>query len=643
MFLKKRTRVRAIALAAFAVMALSTVLAGCGGGAGGTGGGGGAKTEVGTPRDKTLVLDIGKDSNPGQFNPYMPGTAQSNGLHQLATSHLWEIDSQKGTQFPDLAAEMPVANADFTEFTVKLREGIKWSDGKPFTADDVVFTSDLLLTNDKLTYHGMFSSVIKKIEKVADYEIKIITHEPYPRISSFLGVMIWGNSFYILPKHIWESQDAATFKFNPPVHTGPYKLEKFDEQQGAWFLWKLRDDWKSSDVGVINPDKKPGPDWVWARNFGDEQKRVMAVTNNEIDVMMEVSPESWEALQKSNKEVRMWHAGFPYAIFDDPCGKGIEFNCDKKPYDDINFRWGMALAVNIKEVSMETMKGMLRVNPLLIPPTDALQATYHDPMRQWLTDFKLEDGYQPFDPNYAKDIAAMLTSQGIKDLPTDEAALVKLFGVGWWKYDPDKAAELLTKAGLEKKDDGWYYEGKKFGFEVNIPESTEIEANRLGTAMANQWRKFGIDATPAMKAGAAFGDAENSGEFEVGSYWPGCGIIPDVYTHINGWDKRLYKPNGELAVGTRSRYQSDALTESLDKLKGMSPTDPAVVEETTKFLQTFVTELPYINCFGQSKFVPVNEHYWTNFPTAENAYNGPWWWWSCFKFILSDVKAKTAS
>ena len=66
---------------------------------------------------------------------------QSNGLQQLALDTLWYIDPESGLDGAwdnSLAAEKPQYNADFTEMTVKLRQGIFWSDGVEFTADDVV-------------------------------------------------------------------------------------------------------------------------------------------------------------------------------------------------------------------------------------------------------------------------------------------------------------------------------------------------------------------------------------------------------------------------------------------------------------------------------------------------------------------------
>ncbi len=48
--------------------------------------------------------------------------------------------------------------------------------------------------------------------------------------------------------------------------------------------------------------------------------------------------------------------------------------------------------------------------------------------------------------------------------------------------------------------------------------------------------------------------------------------------------------------------------------------------------------MPAIQMFGTTQFVPVNTYYWTNEPSADNPYEGPWWWWSTFKFMLPNFK-----
>ena len=70
--------------------------------------------------------------------------------------------------------------------------------------------------------------------------------------------------------------------------------------------------------------------------------------------------------------------------------------------------------------------------------------------------------------------------------------------------------------------------------------------------------------------------------------------------------------------------------------------DPQIVPVGTEILKELVEGLPAIEMFGTSKFVPVNETYWTNYPSADNYYEGPWWWWwwwSNFKFVAAQLSS----
>ena len=87
----------------------------------------------------------------------------------------------------------------------------------------------------------------------------------------------------------------------------------------------------------------------------------------------------------------------------------------------------------------------------------------------------------------------------------------------------------------------------------------------------------------------------------------------------------------------------DKLSVLIDKLRVISSDDPQVVPLGIEILKELVTGLPAIEMFGTSKFVPVNETYWTNYPTAKNYYEGPWWWWSNFKFIVARIEPKAKS
>lgn len=102
-----------------------------------------------------------------------------------------------------------------------LRKGVKWHDGHPFTAEDVKFTYQSLINPDVPTpYSGDFK-MIKRLEIVDDYTIKVIYKEPFAP-----GLTSWGMP--IMPKHILEDQNLITTDFaRNPIGTGRYKFKRW--------------------------------------------------------------------------------------------------------------------------------------------------------------------------------------------------------------------------------------------------------------------------------------------------------------------------------------------------------------------------------------------------------------------------------
>ncbi|WP_419755655.1 peptide ABC transporter substrate-binding protein [Anabaena sp. FACHB-709] len=131
-----------------------------------------------------------------------------------------------------LAAEEPTLEnggiaKDGKSVTWKLKQGIKWSDGQPFTAADVVFTYKFLSNPAVGATTSANYEVVKSVEAIDDYTVKVNFQSPNPAWSlPFVGL-----NGMIIPRHIFEKFNGSNAREAPgnliPVGTGPYKVGEF--------------------------------------------------------------------------------------------------------------------------------------------------------------------------------------------------------------------------------------------------------------------------------------------------------------------------------------------------------------------------------------------------------------------------------
>ena len=164
------------------------------------------------------------------LNPHYAGGTKDQDASHIFYEPLAGWDSE-GNLVPRLAAEIPSrANggltADGKSVTWKLKKGVTWHDGKPFTADDVVFTA---------AYAGDPAASMVTIATYKDIKVsKIDSHTvriDYPKTTPFWAEALVGVTGLILPKHVFEPFMGAKSRDNPantkPVGTGPYKIVDF--------------------------------------------------------------------------------------------------------------------------------------------------------------------------------------------------------------------------------------------------------------------------------------------------------------------------------------------------------------------------------------------------------------------------------
>lgn len=199
--------------------------------------------------------------SPESFNPLKPPM----GGEQLAMSLVFDnlITTGPDSEYVPRLAETWEVSDDATEFTFHLHEGITWSDGEPFTAEDVVFSYSLYGDPDVAsTLRSRLSGVVgfdeladgstdtlSGIEAVDDHTVTITLEEPN---AGFLSLIGYGSAFYIMPEHVLGETDRSTlleddFFDLPDVGMGPYTIQDYNIDQEV--VARANENYRT-DVGI---------------------------------------------------------------------------------------------------------------------------------------------------------------------------------------------------------------------------------------------------------------------------------------------------------------------------------------------------------------------------------------------------------
>jgi peptide/nickel transport system substrate-binding protein len=205
------------------VVALATTAAACGGSKSGKSGG---KTAVTISNEQGTTWTCG-------FNPF------NSSVNFLSFGTVYEeltfVNGLKSGQTTNWLAKSYAWSNKNTTLTVTIRPGVKWSDGKPFTAGDVLFTYNLLKKNEGLDLNAAWS-VLKDVKRSGD---KITFDFKTSAVPYFYYIAA---QTPIVPEHIWSTiKNPVTYKDTHPVGTGPFKMAscspqviKYTKNAGYW-------------------------------------------------------------------------------------------------------------------------------------------------------------------------------------------------------------------------------------------------------------------------------------------------------------------------------------------------------------------------------------------------------------------------
>lgn len=553
-------------------------------------------------RQKTVIFDIdsGSVADPELWNPFAAGRRLDHGLMQAMIEPLFmlNLESTDG-EIINWLGESFSSNDDATEWTVKLREGIKWSDGEALDADDFLFTVNLALEYPELNSMPAFGN-LDTVEKVDDLTLKFTLTETDYRFVYNNFVVTSTSSFFIVPQHIWDGQDPTTFtNYDPaqgwPVFSGPYLLAEVSETE---FTYVRNDDWWGVEAG-FQPDLPAPEKLIWVA-YGSEETRTAAMARDELDSLMGVNLGSFLALKQLTGTAIAWHPELPYAWID-PCSRNFHFNLTREPWNDVDMRKAVNYAIDRSQIIDIAYEGTSSIS------------------KHWLPSYNAFNGY----------IQA-----------AEDAGLYDQYPID--NFNQDMARDIFESKGYVLNEETGYYELNGEELTMTIANFDATEMNTATALLVEQFQAVGINASQDIQAIPSFIENLTNAGFDT-YYFFVCGPI-DLWAKMDSFSTRHIPAEGEPSSGFYANTQrwntenAQAYSDVVAQMLDYPPGDPMQEELFLEAMEYWLEDMPALPIAQAIKLVPFNEAYWTNWPTADNPYIQPATWWQSTHLILHELQ-----
>ncbi|GMA27748.1 ABC transporter substrate-binding protein [Arenivirga flava] len=290
-----------------------------------------------TVGDDTMLIgaDTGAPFFEENFNPYL-------GTKRIGVNYLFEplllVDPISGQEHDWLAESTEVPDPSTIVFD--LRDGVTWSDGEPFTEDDVAFTFDLLQQVPAFDGTGIWSYIDSY--ETGDGTVTVHLKEPDVPARVIIGGVV------IVPEHQWaDVENPDSFRNTDPIGTGPYTLGNFTPQQ--YSMDKNHDYWQADEVAA--------------------EHLILPAANSDLDVV--TKGYDWAFKYMSNVEGTWLAASDTNSYFFPPGGTIALFpNHTREPFDDVRVRQALSLALDRRSIADLAAEGYMdpaSMSGLLLP------------------------------------------------------------------------------------------------------------------------------------------------------------------------------------------------------------------------------------------------------------------------------------
>jgi peptide/nickel transport system substrate-binding protein len=374
---------------------------------------------------------------------------------QLVAGKIYEsllVWTQKMEPKPSLAKSWTVS-PDGRLYTFELQSGVKWHDGKPFTADDVVFSVDKFLRSEHPRARVVINQFVHNVRALSPTKVEIALKEPFaPFLKAFVS-----DNMPIVPKHIYDGKD---FKTNPanqtPIGTGPFKLKEW--RKGAYIqLEKNPDYWQKGKPYLDSIVFNVIPDAA-SRAVAFERGDVHVVSANDIDG---VDVARLKKVANAQYTIEGWEMFSKQAY--------MQMNFARAPFDNIKVRQAVMMGMNKKFIIDNIFFGLGK------PATGPISSTtpfYDSNVTAYNYDLKKA--------------RALIKESGVDVSKTPIKILAYPYGSSWdrlGEYTRQSLEQLGFKVEIESADAGtWAKRVSDFDFDVTFSYTSQYGDPALGVS-----------------------------------------------------------------------------------------------------------------------------------------------------------------
>ena len=558
------------------------------------------------PRNQTLVLTPWGDqpaqlANVDNWNPYLTSvTHQRDAMQFTVNEELFYTNLTDGKLIPWQAESFDLS-PDFMTATIKLRKGVAWQDGQPFTSDDVKFTLEALRdAPPEINGSSDYKEYVKSVD-APDPETAVIHFtKPAPRWVRDHLALGHENHYPILPKHIWEGQDIKGFTNYDltkglPMGTGAYKLVSSTTQQE---VFDRDDNWWGAKTGFM---PLPAPKRIIIVPVASDDAMGQLQIANQVDGGRQLLVGTFEAAQAQNPKLTSWNEQGPVWGAPDGCDYSLVFNNLKAPWNDVNLHWAVDRAID----------------------------------RQKLADIGYEGSDHPVSFAFSGYMAGTyLKPDGLLQSVIDKYKVDH--------QDLNEVATYMQKAGFTKGSDGfWGKDGKPLEFKVRVPAFIQP----IQAPLTQQLKDAGFDAVQAPVDDSWLPDITN-GNFDT-MVFVHCGSLSEPVETLKDYHSKYSRPLGTAVPYTvaGSRYSNPDYDKLIDAMLAV-PADPDPKSDYMKnaaaALDIALRDLPQIDLLEEFHVVTFNNTYWTGWMSASDPYAAPASLWAAAELALLRIQPTPA-